>query len=453
MASSLGLRRGILARGAAWCVARGFAVGLLIVAATAAAQVDCSNPDNLCTGDPCVVPTVTVASPCNADFGSRALILDGAFRVSIPEPIFGSVSLSAGSIEVRGRVATRGRGSATVTLTAPGDIDVNGVIRVQTLTVDAGGDVHVRRPIRSTRVGQVAIDAGGGIVVEAPVNAVDGRAITLTAGGDIDIQRTVRATSNSSHSVTVIAGGSVTVAAPIVARGLPCDGGAVTIRGAGGVGVQENIDIRGTCKSLGPIEVSSSAGAVDIAKKLLLTGGDVLVQAALNATLQDSIVSGRSLTGSADQSNVAVLAGGVATVRGDIILAGRLSLFVPFLGEPGSVRVEGSSVEVGPGITINVDSAEASWPAGDIRFRSSTGDVALDGNFLARSSGEAGGTIEASAAANLTADGSFACAGTPPGCIALAAGGTLDASGASFDKPPVADCPGSPSGAFLDPAG
>jgi hypothetical protein len=49
----------------------------------------------------------------------------------------------------------------------------------------------------------------------------------------------------------------------------------------------------------------------------------------------------------------------------------------------------------------------------------------------------------------LTASGRIVCAGHVGGCLALSAGGTLDTTGATFDLPVVADCPGSPSGAFL----
>jgi hypothetical protein len=59
-----------------------------------------------------------------------------------------------------------------------------------------------------------------------------------------------------------------------------------------------------------------------------------------------------------------------------------------------------------------------------------------------------GGTIEATATGDLTASGKFRS--VTNGCIALTAGGTLDTSGASFDTSLLADCPGSPSGAFLD---
>jgi hypothetical protein len=39
---------------------------------------------------------------------------------------------------------------------------------------------------------------------------------------------------------------------------------------------------------------------------------------------------------------------------------------------------------------------------------------------------------------------------TTTGCIGLSAAGTLDTSGGTFSGPIGPDCPGSPSGAFLD---
>lgn len=47
----------------------------VVLAGAAHAQpIDCSDPDNLCTGDPCVISgPIAVQSPCVADFGTRAL--------------------------------------------------------------------------------------------------------------------------------------------------------------------------------------------------------------------------------------------------------------------------------------------------------------------------------------------------------------------------------------------
>ena len=50
---------------------------MLALVAPGGAQVDCSNPDNLCTGDPCVIPKIEPANPCVADFGARAVVILG----------------------------------------------------------------------------------------------------------------------------------------------------------------------------------------------------------------------------------------------------------------------------------------------------------------------------------------------------------------------------------------
>ena len=65
----------------------------------------------------------------------------------------------------------------------------------------------------------------------------------------------------------------------------------------------------------------------------------------------------------------------------------------------------------------------------------------LGGKFFARGGDMQveDGNIEASATGNLIANGTFRCA--PNGCIALTAGGTVNTTGGSFDKPVSSDCP------------
>jgi len=70
----------------------------LVVSPAAYAQVDCSNPDNLCTGDPCVIPTIEVADPCVVDFEARSVVIDGRLEV----PSDGMLSMSAGTIDTTG---------------------------------------------------------------------------------------------------------------------------------------------------------------------------------------------------------------------------------------------------------------------------------------------------------------------------------------------------------------
>jgi hypothetical protein len=82
------------------------------LAATAHAQVDCSNPDNLCTGDPCVIPPIEVQVPCVVDFGTRTVEIPDMLRVpAAPEPN-NDVSFSAGR-RFAAASGSEGRGSPT----------------------------------------------------------------------------------------------------------------------------------------------------------------------------------------------------------------------------------------------------------------------------------------------------------------------------------------------------
>src|SRR5262249_26082168 len=131
---------------------------VLVAPRPSAGQVDCSDPDDLCTGDPCVIGSVTVASPCVVDFGPRAVVIAGPLRA----PGAGMLSLSGGTITVRGRIATSQAAGAAVdgadvSLSASGDLFVNGTIRTSGGNVDdsgdisltAGGDIELTRPLRS----------------------------------------------------------------------------------------------------------------------------------------------------------------------------------------------------------------------------------------------------------------------------------------------------------------
>src|SRR5215475_12790030 len=87
-----------------WLSALLGAMAVLALAAPAGAvtQVDCNTPNDFCVGDPCVTKDelqITVPS-CVLDFGARALVLSQVVFV----PNGGSLTLSAGSIEIRRRI-------------------------------------------------------------------------------------------------------------------------------------------------------------------------------------------------------------------------------------------------------------------------------------------------------------------------------------------------------------
>jgi hypothetical protein len=470
-----------------------FALGLLIgLGASASAQLDCSDPDNLCTGDPCIVPTVLVGLPCVVDFGSRTVIVAGAVKTVSN----GVLDWSAGAIVVDGSIRNLG-GQPGVTLTATGDIDVNGLIKLNResgpVTLDAGGAIRVNGPIQ-VNPGDVTLTAGGGdITVAKPIRSnarfvsfVDPRVITLTASGDIAVMAPIR--TKFGDQINLVAGGTITVDKPV--RGVK--GGSTFIEQtfvleAGGdillrhmVGREEgtltvtaggtlmvgarlkapecDVSLTGASVDVnhlidtrdhdgGNVTVTSTVGDVTLRRSILADGfrrfgGDVSMLAESDLIVDDSISTKSLARGGAITLASAT---GTVTVNDNLIARGGPGVdFTTGLG--GDIRLEAPAIQVAASATLDAGAPET---AGSIRL-STTGNLALAGSFLAIGGSGPGGVIEAAAGADLTTSGDFRCAGTPDGCIALAAGGTLDTTGATFDKPPVADCPGSPSGAFLD---
>src|SRR5712692_1360500 len=189
------------------------ALGLVVVASSTRAQVSCSDPANLCTGDPCVITDVTVASPCTVDFGPRTVIIQGNLRV----PAAGTLSFTAGAI----------------TLELNSRID--------------GTDL-----------------SGGGA----------GADVTLQASGEIDLKgRGIDTSGSPGGAITVEADGMLLAGALVAAKGLNGNGGHVILRGAAGV-ASARVEASAIRAGGGSIEVSSSAGPADVSGQLRAAGPD-----------------------------------------------------------------------------------------------------------------------------------------------------------------------------------
>jgi hypothetical protein len=491
------------------------AVGLARAGA-ALAQVSCADPDNLCTGDPCVIPSMEVADPCVVDFGPRTVIVAGTLR----PPPDGTVSLTAGAIDVQGRIVHPLAFFGSTSLIATNDIAINGAITGagfsdRILTIDAGGNINTAKPI--TGMGTVILDAGGTVNVGRPIRltrAITDGAISLTAGADITVGGSLRAVRGIPSQVDdavvdLQAGGDITLTAPIVAgyratieldavgdidlqkgiKGLGfvgtltrlTAGGTLTVGGPilnpgqdailqGADGVIMHRSVKGFGFGARSLEISSSMGGVTIdgltqahhTEVLVSASADVLVNANMDvrgsgnrfvvfsSTLGDVSLNAPLLVRHdspplSARVDVIVSAAGTVFVNEDIDASGvRGELGA---GRAGAIRIEAPDVQVAPGVILDVHGVNA---GGELRLASTVGSMALGARFFAHGLDGEGGIIEAVAAADLTANGTFKSAGTPDGCIALSAGGTLDTSGGLFDVPPVADCPGSPSGAFLE---
>jgi hypothetical protein len=377
--------------------------GVLLASALCAlpahAQVSCADPDNLCTGDPCVIPSIEVVPDCTVDFRPRQLVIAGTLQV----PADSLLSLTAATIRVEGRLFhSDSFSTAHAFLAAEGDIDVQGGILMHgsgDLTLDAGGSIDVAAAVTGS--------AGPGT-----------RFVTLEADGAITIGRTLR------------------------------NEGPIAVRGATGVTVSKPI-----IALLGySIEVSSSGGTVLLDDRLIAngpTGGDVTIAAQGDVTINRNVLArgrrfgGGSVSVTSAAGSIIVNAdlsvrglGGTVdvTAPGSVTLGDRLDLF-----RAGTLVVQGGSVTATAGSSARADTNGC---AGALRFEATAGDLTLSGRYSARARESLSppcGIIEGAASGDVVADGTFLVA--PFGCIAFSAGGTVDTSGGTFDTPVAADCP------------
>jgi hypothetical protein len=316
---------------------------------------------------------------------------------------------------------------------------------VGTITLDAGGNIVLEHQLRARVKGSGATAVGGIVNVEA------GGALSSIRRGKVDVRGRRKNTA----------------------------AGQTTLRGAGGVNLLGRVEARGNPG--GSVLVESSAGNVSIGEEIRVEGtpaGQVTVDAALDLTIAPptkgdieadgglgtiSLGAGGTAnvlkTISARGDNALGLAGGTIAVLAGTVNAERFLVRGPTGGNVDvestvgdvsimrSIDVRGSTaggtVRLDSAANLFIDEIEAAGGStgGDVRL-SAVGDAALGssasddfdvaGDF-------AGGTIEATAGGNLTAQGDFEA--QVGGCIGLSAGGTLDTSQAEFDVPLAASCP------------
>jgi len=419
------------------------ALALSFGSSTAIAQVDCSNPDNLCTGDPCVTTLVDVISPCIADFSPRTLVIAGPLRL----PNGGMLQLTAGNIEVSGIINGAGANGSQITLTSAGNINVHrlidssGRLTSGSVTLDAGGvavmnDRIVSRPKDGPADGgTITIHADGNLIAAAgsrfsvrATKSATGGQVQLSSDSDLAMEGLVDArggtggtfiAQNTTGTISINEG--VRLSSKVGAGGnatLTSSGGAITTTrriDTGGSTAGGTVTVQGDSVTLdGPIDVDARHGI----------GGTADITAGAGITIS------RKIDGDGDSGGCVR----VVTTTGDLLLEDNL-------------EVRGDSPS-GPGGRVVLDSAGAVIADdGDIEVRgfSQGGSISLSGaalllggDFEARGVGGPGGTIEGSATADITANGDFDA--RDGGCIAFSAGGTATLSG-DFDPAPVGSCP------------
>jgi len=383
---------------------------LLTTLGSARAQVACTSADVLCTGDPCVIPALTLASPCAVDFGPRTLVIGGT--LTLPEDA--RLDLTAGGIEIRG-------------------------------TIDGGGDLGA----------DVGLTATAGAIRQFQRIAVSGRvasgSITLVASGDIDIgslQASAGSRGATAGSVLVDAGGVVTLGGASrigVQGGRETPAGTAIVRGAAGADLAGHLEIGGSEGAT--VELSSSHGPLFMGTDVRGSGtagagGTMVVRAGTTLDLGRTIVmDGRTAGGSITVSAPHV------TLRNQLRASGKA-------GAGGTLHVTGGTLDVqknlqatgattggrivlaGDAVTLGTSSVDVRGRSGggEVVVAAATGDVVLGRRFTL----SPGGKLQASAAGNLTLIGRFQVGAG--GCVGLAADGVVDVAGAMVDAPISASC-------------
>ncbi len=358
---------------------------VVALATRAAAQVSCADPNNLCTGDPCETSNITVQTPCVVDFGGRTLVIGGALTV----PAGGTLDLTAGEIQVHGRI--EGPGAAVTLTAAAGPADLNTEIDVGTgsIAVSATGDIDVKNRLKAKPGGSVTVAAGGTLTtgVSAVIEVEDGGSIALSGDLGVTIGGRVFAGGEQSGSVQIDSSGGVVT----LDQDVRVDGpgqSSVTIAGATGVVVNGSINAK-KGEPGSSVMLASSGGDVVLDGKVSTagtSGGTIVVQAPLG-TVGPRGVDAR---GKIDGGIIDVSA---ATVAFESNVAAKGNH-----GNGGLIQLLGSTA-----VTLDHD-LDASSGKGDggqilVLGDAASGDLTLDGVGLKAGGRTAGGAVTISAPA------------------------------------------------------
>lgn len=427
---------------------------MLALAATAGAQVDCTDPDNLCTGDPCVIPEIEPANPCVVDFGFREVIIQGLRNVV-------AVEFRAGLITLAGPVSGRPDMGGRLVLNAqPGDLTLNGTIAFQDeseVELDAWENVSVNAPIRLTGGDDTPLDSVlrirslfATVLLDGPIVNLGGAdAVEIGASGGIAVMAPIisRRTGEGPQPPLTLGGAGVIIEAPLTL------GGSVDIGAEGIIAVRKPIRAAGAHVR---IQSSEAIDGVTIDAPIKSTGransgrcGAIAIRAGKSLPIINAPVvcagraggDGIALSGNSGvQVNSTLKTVSNDAAGGDIVLTGSAEEFgsVIVTGEilargsrPGDVIVDGRNVRF-EGATVK---SSARGGGGAQCYTAVNGAVVLQGEFDAAK----GGTIQATATGDVTTDGDFGVGAG--GCIGLSAGGVVTTGSSVFDQPVVTSCP------------
>ena len=229
---------------------------------------------DLCgAADPCIISSsVTITPGSMIDFGARAVILKGGRSLDVGA---GIMLISAGSfrLEPNAKLLANG-GFISISTTGAVELLASGSTLSRIDVSDTGGG------------GEIDIAAGGGVTVAGSIQArgndveADGGDIFIQAGGDVPITAALSTKGGSDAgggSVTVIAGGTLSLTQSIDASAGEFDGGAVDLEAQGNLTIAPGVVLDMSGGSLsgsgGSVELDSQFGDITVGAKILGTAG------------------------------------------------------------------------------------------------------------------------------------------------------------------------------------
>jgi hypothetical protein len=349
--------------------------------ATTAAQIPClpTSPAPM----PCVVDSnVSITDASTLDFGTRGLTLTSHGTLDVGT---GSMTIFAGSLVVQaGGLMVARAGSIDVTTTGDIRVEAAGTSRGRVDVSGSDGGF-----LTLTAAGNLAID--GQILGDGTATAGGGASIDVT-GANTDISGTISATGGSTGfggdiSISAV-GGSVAISGRVDASG--GDGGAIS--------VDADADVTVTSSAL--LDGNSLAGGSGDTIDLTSFGGNVTLAGTIRAHAPGDLVNGGG-----SGADFCADASGTITNDASIDMSGGGQ---DGLGGSAEFTTDGDIIQRG---AIDVSAAGSAGYAGLLSFTTSYGLVDLSGGNLDVIGPGQGGDISAFSyngirvANRLTADG------------------------------------------------
>lgn len=353
---------------------------ILLVAALFSRPVFGLSPDDLCSGNPCVIASdEKVEQDEILEFGSRSVVLratldGGDNRLTIRAGSF--------SIDPSGQL----QGTGIIAIEVANDVTIGGTrSRGAVRMVDEDGGT-----LRISSAGG-SVTGGGKIVLSANSSEGDGGELTINAAGEVFLIGTIEAIGGfdgGGGSIEVDAAGNVSLTGSIDLSGGGFDGGSIDISSRGTIFLRNvNLD-----------------GGGDLGN-----GGDVDLTADGNISFLGPVESrGSALSDEecGDGGSIAAVAGGTLTITNPIDVGGRE-------GDcwAGEIDLSAQTIDVRDSLDLHGDGNEGR--GGDLTLASAA--EMQCSKLIDFSGNDGGGAVQLETAADLTIASSCVLNGSGPG--------------------------------------